>query len=228
MRNSLLYSEDVMKTFSEAKVLVCGLGGVGGTCFAALLRSGFNHLVIVDFDTVEESNLNRQILFNVDSLGKRKTDEAVNYAKKINPNIEISPYFMNISKDNINDLPWKDIDYIVDCIDDVEAKILLIEKSRELNIPLIISLGTGNRYNPLALKVVSLNQTHDDPLARKLRDELKKRGIPLTGLQVVFSEEKPKVSGKVVGSTMVVPSAAGLLLASEVMKYFERMSYVKD
>lgn len=217
-----------MKTFSEAKVLICGLGGVGGTCFTALLRSGFNHLVIVDFDTVEESNLNRQILFNVDSLGKRKTDEAVNYAKKINPNIEISPYFMNISKDNINDLPWKDIDYIVDCIDDVEAKILLIEKSRELNIPLIISLGTGNRYNPLALKVVSLNQTHDDPLARKLRDELKKRGIPLTGLQVVFSEEKPKVIGKVVGSTMIVPSAAGLLLASEVMKYFERMSYVKD
>lgn len=217
-----------MKTFSEAKVLVCGLGGVGGTCFVALLRSGFNHLVIVDFDTVEESNLNRQILFNVDSLGKRKTDEAVNYAKKINPNIEISPYFMNISKYNINDLPWKDIDYIVDCIDDVEAKILLIEKSRGLNIPLIISLGTGNRYNPLALKVVSLNQTHDDPLARKLRDELKKRGIPLTGLQVVFSEEKPKVIGNVVGSTMIVPSAAGLLLASEVMKYFERMSYVKD
>lgn len=220
-RTSLLIGQDNINTLKNKTVLICGVGGVGSYVTEGLARMGIGHLILVDNDVVSLSNFNRQIIALKSTVGKLKVDVE---KKRINDILEETlvttyPYFIN--NENINLIFNNKIDYIVDAIDTVSSKILLIKKSFELNIPIISSMGTGNRLDPSALKIMDLAKTSACPLARVMRYELRKIGI--THLKVLSSTELPlkikEVSNsKIIGSVSFVPSIGGLLIASEVVK----------
>lgn len=215
-RSIQLIGNDSMKLIEEKTICIFGLGGVGGTAFIALLRSGFKKFVIVDFDKVSESNLNRQLLFTKKDVGRKKVDVAVEYAKSISEEIEVNAFDdkVNANLDYLKDIK---IDYIVDAIDDVNGKKTIAKHALNCQIPLIISLGMGNRLDPTKVRICSLNKTHDDPLARKVRYEFKKEGIDISKIACVYSLETPE-KRDIVSSMIMVPSSAGLVIAQHIIK----------
>lgn len=225
-RSELLVGRENIEKLKNSHVIVFGLGGVGGFTVEALVRVGIGEISIVDFDTVDITNLNRQIIATHESIGRKKVDLIRERALSINPNIKINSYMEKFSK-NTSDLFFKDkhYDYVVDAIDMVSCKLDLIEICKKKEFPVISSMGTGNKLNPTMLEVADINKTSECPLARVMRNELKKRRIKK--VKVVFSREpvkKPVNSEnsrekKVnVGSVSFVPSVAGLIIASEVVK----------
>lgn len=218
-RTSLLIGEEKIMNLSSKTVLVCGIGGVGSYVVEGLTRMGIGHLILVDHDTVSISNINRQIIATYSTIGKLKVYVAKDRCLDIIPSINITayPYFINV--ENINEIFKHKIDYIVDAIDTVSSKLLLIEKARELNIPIISSMGTGNKLNPSQLSIMDIQKTSYCPLAKVMRYELRKRGI--NHLKVLSSNEIPiKInsdSSKIIGSVSFVPSVGGLLIVSEVI-----------
>lgn len=220
-RSNLLISEEKTILLSTKTILLCGLGGVGSYVFEALVRMGVGHFIIVDNDTINITNLNRQLIATHSTIGKLKVDVAHDRALDINKNIDIHKLPIFINKDNINDLFHYKIDYIIDAIDNVNAKLLLIEKANELNIPIISSMGTGNKLDPTKLRITDIGKTEYCPLAKKMRYELRKRNIK--HLKVLSSTEIPqkiniKEGKNIIGSVSFVPSVGGLLIASEVIK----------
>lgn len=225
-RTELLIGKENLNKLQHSHVIVFGVGGVGGFAIEALVRSGIGEISIVDFDTVDLTNLNRQIIATQDSIGKLKTSVMRNRLLSINPNVIVHEFPEKFSMEN-SDLFFKDkkYDYIVDAIDLVTSKLALAEIAKSLSIPIISSMGTGNKIEPTMLEVADINKTSVCPLARVMRKELKNRGIKK--LKVVYSKELPRKpfneSGsrekKVnVGSIAFVPSTAGLIIASEVVK----------
>lgn len=225
-RTELLIGKENLNKLQHSHVIVFGVGGVGGFAIEALVRSGIGEISIVDFDTVDLTNLNRQIIATQDSIGKLKTSVMKDRLLSINPNVIVHEFPEKFSMEN-SDLFFKDkkYDYIVDAIDLVTSKLALAEIAKNLSIPIISSMGTGNKIEPTILEVADINKTSVCPLARVMRKELKNRGIKK--LKVVYSKELPKKpfneSGsrekKVnVGSIAFVPSTAGLIIASEVVK----------
>ncbi|WP_300451432.1 tRNA threonylcarbamoyladenosine dehydratase [Fusobacterium sp.] len=225
-RTELLIGKENLNKLQHSHVIVFGVGGVGGFAIEALVRSGIGEISIVDFDTVDLTNLNRQIIATQDSIGKLKTSVMKDRLLSINPNVIVHEFPEKFSMEN-SDLFFKDkkYDYIVDAIDLVTSKLALAEIAKNLSIPIISSMGTGNKIEPTMLEVADINKTSVCPLARVMRKELKNRGIKK--LKVVYSKELPKKpfneSGsrekKVnVGSIAFVPSTAGLIIASEVVK----------
>lgn len=225
-RTELLIGQENLNKLQHSHVIVFGVGGVGGFAIEALVRSGIGEISIVDFDTVDLTNLNRQIIATQDSIGKLKTSVMRDRLLSINPNVIVHEFPEKFSMEN-SDLFFKDkkYDYIVDAIDLVTSKLALAEIAKNLSIPIISSMGTGNKIEPTMLEVADINKTSVCPLARVMRKELKNRGIKK--LKVVYSKELPKKpfheSGsrekKVnVGSIAFVPSTAGLIIASEVVK----------
>lgn len=225
-RTELLIGKENLNKLQHSHVIVFGVGGVGGFAIEALVRSGIGEISIVDFDTVDLTNLNRQIIATQDSIGKLKTSVMRDRLLSINPNVIVHEFPEKFSMENSN-LFFKDkkYDYIVDAIDLVTSKLALAEIAKNLSIPIISSMGTGNKIEPTMLGVADINKTSVCPLARVMRKELKNRGIKK--LKVVYSKELPKKpfneSGsrekKVnVGSIAFVPSTAGLIIASEVVK----------
>lgn len=225
-RTELLIGKENLNKLQHSHVIVFGVGGVGGFAIEALVRSGIGEISIVDFDTVDLTNLNRQIIATQDSIGKLKTSVMRDRLLSINPNVIVHEFPKKFSMEN-SDLFFKDkkYDYIVDAIDLVTSKLALAEIAKNLSIPIISSMGTGNKIEPTMLEVADINKTSVCPLARVMRKELKNRGIKK--LKVVYSKELPKKpfneSGsrekKVnVGSIAFVPSTAGLIIASEVVK----------
>lgn len=225
-RTELLIGKENLNKLQHSHVIVFGVGGVGGFAIEALVRSGIGEISIVDFDTVDLTNLNRQIIATQDSIGKLKTSVMKARLLSINPNVIVHEFPEKFSMEN-SDLFFKDkkYDYIVDAIDLVTSKLALAEIAKNLSIPIISSMGTGNKIEPTMLEVADINKTSVCPLARVIRKELKNRGIKK--LKVVYSKELPKKpfneSGsrekKVnVGSIAFVPSTAGLIIASEVVK----------
>lgn len=225
-RTELLIGKENLNKLQHSHVIVFGVGGVGGFAIEALVRSGIVEISIVDFDTVDLTNLNRQIIATQDSIGKLKTSVMRDRLLSINPNVIVHEFPEKFSMEN-SDLFFKDkkYDYIVDAIDLVTSKLALAEIAKNLSIPIISSMGTGNKIEPTMLEVADINKTSVCPLARVMRKELKNRGIKK--LKVVYSKELPKKpfneSGsrekKVnVGSIAFVPSTAGLIIASEVVK----------
>lgn len=204
--------KDKFAPITIKKIAVIGLGGVGGTCFEALVRTGFNKFIIIDHDIVTESNLNRQVLYTSKDIGKSKVEAAKQRAIAINPNIEVKA--INCKVDEKFDLSiLNEMDYIVDAIDDINAKILITKYCINNNLPLIVSLGMANRLDPSKVCIKKLNQTTMDPLAKKFRYELKKEGVDIFNINVCFSsEEAIKEEGKL-NSIMTVPSSAGLNMA---------------
>ena len=225
-RTELLIGSDNIKKLKNSNVIIFGLGGVGGTAVEALVRAGVGNLSIVDFDTVDKTNLNRQIITTQSVIGKAKVEVARDRILLINPDINLTIYPEKFLKEN-TDLFFKDkkYDYIVDAIDLVTPKLDLIEFATNSKIPIISCMGTGNKINPTLFKVADIKKTSVCPLAKIIRKELKKRRI--NKLKVVYSDETPRKpvnldggreKNKNVGSISFVPPVAGMLLASEVIK----------
>ena len=218
-RSSLIFNEEKIDILSKSKVVVFGLGGVGGYVVEALARIGIGHLDLIDNDVFTESNLNRQILSLRSNIGKRKTDEAKKRILDINPKCIVNTFDIFFFFVNEYMIDFKYYDYVVDAIDTLSSKICIIEKAKEVKTKIISAMGAGNRLNPLDLTVTDIYKTSTCPLARKVRQECRKRNI--TDLKVVYSKENPinlYKEQKVVGSVSFVPSVMGLIIASEVVK----------
>ena len=208
-----LLGQDNFNLLQEKVVAVFGLGGVGGTALEALARTGFQHFLIVDFDKVDATNLNRQILYTSKDVGRNKTEVAKERILSINPDADIKSFNMKAQGFDFN----QKIDYVVDAIDDVEGKLYIVKKAQEYNIPQIMSLGMANRFNPEQVRVSKLNQTRNDPLAKKIRYMAKQMGLDLSQINVTISEELPQKNAEKLYSTMMVPSSAGLVIAKYIL-----------
>ncbi|HHT83908.1 MAG: tRNA threonylcarbamoyladenosine dehydratase [Christensenellales bacterium] len=215
-RTRKLIGEQALSRLSQAYVAVFGIGGVGSYAVEALARAGVGKLLLVDGDIIKESNINRQLIALHSTLGKYKTQAAKERAMDINPDIEVIEARIFYGKDNCSSLPLDGLDYIIDAIDTVTSKILLIEKANESGIPIISAMGAGNKLNPSMFEVADIYQTSVCPLARVIRTELKKRSIP--SLKVVYSKELPAVKERTPASISFVPPVAGLLMAAQAIK----------
>lgn len=222
-RTSLVIGEDNVKKLNKSKVVVFGAGGVGSYVIEALARAGVGHLVIVDGDKVDETNINRQIIALHSTIGLPKVEVAKKRVMDINPNIEVQTreeFFLSESEDFFDET----IDYVVDAVDTITAKIEIIERAKKHNIPVISSMGTGNKLDPTRFEIADISKTSVCPLAKVMRKELKQRGIE--SLKVVYSKEEPIKTNKfdeetnkqIPGSISFVPSVAGLIIAGEVIK----------
>lgn len=219
-RTAALLGEDAMTRLAVAHVLLLGLGGVGGHALDALLRSGVGTLTVADFDTVSESNLNRQMLAVRATLGMKKTDAAVRHAANISDAVTVHTVPDRLTPDGIPALlDSAAFDIVLDAIDDVPVKVAVALAAHERGIPCISCLGMGNRLDPTAVTVTDIAKTEGCPLARAIRTKLRREG--LSHLPVIFSRETPRVplNGEVrVASSAVVPAAAGLALAAEAIR----------
>lgn len=209
-----LIGTDNFNKISNLNILLVGLGGVGSFVFESLIRTGVNNLTIVDYDVVTLSNINRQLVANINTIGRKKIDVAIEHAKEINNKINIKALDIKITSENINNLK-SDYDFIVDACDSIDAKISLIKFAKEHNIKIISSMGMGNRLKPQNIKISSLNKTINDPLAKKLRNILRKENINLN-IPVVFSEELP-IKKDAINSLVTVPSIAGIYITSYII-----------
>ena len=230
-RTEMLLGEAAMERLFKARVAVFGIGGVGGYVVEALVRSGVGTLDLIDNDIVSLSNLNRQIIATHDVIGRPKVEVAKERMLSINPEAVVNAHQFFYLPDTPSSLNFKDYDYVVDAIDTVTGKIGLVMEAQKAGVPIICSMGTGNKLDPSALRVADIYQTSVCPLARVMRRELKKRGVE--ALKVVYSREtpvepysnSPAFSGMpaseknaVPGSTAFVPAAAGLILAGQVVR----------
>lgn len=223
-RTESILGKEALYKLNNSHVAVFGLGGVGGYVVEALVRSGIGAIDIIDNDKVDITNLNRQIIATASTIGKPKTDVMEQRILEINPEVKVKKHSLFFNKDTAENFDFSKYDYIIDAIDTVTSKIELIMLATSLNIPIISSMGTGNKLNPTELEVTDIYKTSVCPLARVMRYELKKRGIKK--LKVVYSKEepiKPQVSEESKGrhipaSAPFVPACAGLIIASEVVK----------
>lgn len=211
-----LIGENNWQKLQKSHVLIVGLGGVGATAAESLVRSGIGSLTLIDYDVIDESNLNRQIMTDITTIGQKKTESCQKRFKTINPNCQINIIDTYLNKDNLDLL--KTYDYIIDACDTIDTKVALINYAYLNNIKIISSMGTGKRINPSLLELTTLNKTYNDPLAKIMRKKLKDINIPLNKVNVVSSKELPLTKGKVLGSLMFVPSSAGLLIASFIIQ----------
>lgn len=216
-RSISLIGLEAVKKMQDKTIMVIGLGGVGGTALEALARSGFLNFIIVDADNVDSTNLNRQIMYLEQDVGKAKVDVCENRLKSISTLINVEKHQIFIDENNIDLFKDKKIDYVVDAIDSVDSKIAIYKFCLERNIPFISSLGMGKRIDPSSVCVMKLNKTEGDPLARKIRYECKKQNINLNDIKVVFSKEAPLNSEHIISSMIMVPSTAGLQIAKEII-----------
>ncbi len=214
-RLELLIGKENIEKISKINVLIVGIGGVGGTALEALVRSGVKNITIIDKDVFSESNLNRQILSTRDSIGLYKVDVGINRCKSINPDVNITGLKINLDEKNVNELEY--FDYIIDACDDINAKLALMQYANKNNINLISSMGTGKRLNPSNVIITRLDKTSNDPLAKKMRYEARKRGLKLN-VPVVCSKEEPINNDRIIASSIFVPSTAGLMLAYYIIE----------
>lgn len=224
-RTELLFGMEAMEKLASSRVAVFGVGGVGGYAAEALARSGLGAIDIIDNDKVCLTNINRQIYALHSTVGQYKVDVAKSRIQDINPDIEINTYKTFYMPDTAEEFDFREYDYIVDAIDTVTGKLELIVQANRVKTPIISSMGAGNKMNPTMFEVDDIYNTSVCPLARVIRQELKKRKIPK--LKVVYSKESPiKVPNTVFkegekrypGSNAFVPSVVGLIIASEVIK----------
>lgn len=218
-RTELLIGKDGLKKLAKSKVIIFGIGGVGSYAAEALARAGVGHMVLVDSDKVDITNLNRQIEATFSSIGKYKVDVMKERILDINPNTVVETYQPDKMAEEEFDLIDSSCSYVIDAIDTMKNKIKLIEKAYLERVNIIASAGAGNKLEPTMFEVSTIDKTSVCPVCKILRKELKKRGI--TNLKVVYSKEIPKSSiesEKTIGSISFVPSVAGLIIASEVVK----------
>ncbi len=228
IRTELLIGSEGMGRLRESSVLVFGVGGVGSHCIEALARSGVGHLILVDNDVVSLSNINRQSIALHSTVGRYKTEVMKEKIRDIDPGIRVDTHETFILSDNVEDVITGTEDYIIDAVDTVTAKLSIIQTALEKEIPVISSMGTGNKLHPEMFEITDISQSSVCPLCRVMRRELKARGI--SQLKVLFSKEKPvDTSGRTIGedpgarrsipgSIAFVPPVAGLMIAGEVIR----------
>lgn len=205
-----------MQKLKNSRVAVFGLGGVGSYCAEALARAGVGSLAFIDKDRVEESNINRQLVASYPTVGRYKTEVMKERALDVSPDAEITVKNLFYLPETADEIPLEGFDYIADCIDNVTAKLHLIERAKRLQIPVVSAMGAGNRLDPELLRSGDISKTSVCPLARVMRRELAKRSI--TGVSAVWSEEPPVVKSETVGSVSFVPSAMGLIMAGIIVR----------
>lgn len=221
-RSEVLLGADALNKLKDAHVAVFGVGGVGSYTVEALVRSGVGKLSIFDADIVSETNINRQLVATTQTIGHDKVEVAKAHALDVNPDVLVCAEKVFFNAENADSIDFSQFDYVVDAIDTVTSKILLIEKSKAANVSIISCMGTGNKLDPTRFKITDISKTSVCPLAKVMRYELKKRGI--TKVKVLYSEEEPirhglTENGKPIpGSVSFVPSVAGLIIAGEVIK----------
>lgn len=225
-RTEMLLGKDSLTRLSRARVAVFGLGGVGGCVVEALARSGVGTLILVDNDTVAPSNLNRQIIATVDTIGRKKTDVCAERVKAIAPDCNVKTHDVFFLPETAGAFDFTTYNYVVDAIDTVTGKLSLIEHAKKYGVPVISSMGAGNKLDPTLFHVADLYETSVCPLARTMRTECKKRGID--HVKVVYSTETPRrplfqpdeetTRRDTPGSVSFVPAVAGFILAGEVIK----------
>ena len=216
-RSAILLGDEAIEKLGTARVAVFGIGGVGGYVCEALARSGVGRLDLIDKDVVSITNLNRQIIALHSTIGRYKTDVMKERIADIDPDIEVTVRHDFFLPETSADYDFSAYDYVVDAVDTVTAKIELIMCASRASVPVISAMGAGNKLDPCAFKIADIYKTKGCPLAKVMRRELRKRGIEK--LKVVYSEEEPiRNSSDVVGSVAYVPGAAGLAIASEVIR----------
>ena len=211
--------KEKLDVIQNLKVLIVGVGGVGGYALESLVRTGIKNITIIDKDKIDESNLNRQIIALKSNINKSKVEEAKKRALDIRNDININAYELFLDKNNlVSTLDENKYDYIIDACDNVTVKLELIKYSQENNIELISSLGTGNRLNPEELKITTLDKTYNDPLGKVLRKLVKDNNLNKK-VTVLWSKEIPiKTLDRTPGSLMFVPASAGILIASYIIR----------
>ena len=240
-RTQLLLGKEAMDALSVSRVAVFGIGGVGGYVCEALVRSGVGAFDLIDDDKICLTNLNRQLIATRSTVGKYKVDVMEARMKDINPNVDIRTHKCFFLPENADEFPFSEYDYVVDAVDTVSAKLSLAVKAQEAGVPIISSMGAGNKLDATAFRVADIYKTSMDPLARVMRRELKKRGVKK--LKVVYSQEQPirpvedmSISCRthcicppgakhkcterrdIPGSTAFVPSVVGLIIAGEIVR----------
>lgn len=226
-RTRLLLGDDGLARLAAARVAVFGIGGVGGYAVEALARSGVGALDLIDSDTVDVTNLNRQIIATLPGVGRPKVSVAAERVASINPACTVRAHECFFLPETADRFDFSAYDYVIDAVDTVAAKMALVEAARAAGTPIVSSMGAGNKLDPTAFRVADIYETSVDPLARVMRRELRRRGIP--ALKVVYSTEPPREpfpDGERVkdgtrpapGSVAFVPSVAGLILGGEVVR----------
>ena len=217
-RTDMLIGEDNRKKLGFAHVAVFGVGGVGSYVCEALARAGVGAITLIDGDTVQESNINRQLIALHSTVGLDKVEVMKTRIFDINPDIKVFAKKVFYCEENADTLDFSQFSYVVDAIDTVTSKLLIIEKAKKFDVPIISSMGTGNKLDASAFKICDIKKTSVCPLARVMRSELRSRGIE--NVKVLYSEEQPqnREGGRTPASISYVPSVAGLLIAGEVIK----------
>lgn len=224
LRTRAILGDDAMEKLKNAKVIVFGIGGVGGHAAEAIARSGVGEIHLVDSDKVSVTNINRQLIADDSTVGLLKIEVMSKHLKLINPELRIKAFNMFYTPENADEIDLSQYSYIVDAIDSVASKVELIERAKSADVPIISSMGFGNKLSPTEIEVADISKTEVCPLARTIRRLLRQKGI--SHLKTVYSREIPKApqnpiedGGKrTVGSVSFVPSVAGLIIASEVIK----------
>lgn len=223
-RTELIYGREAMERIASSHIAVFGIGGVGGYVVEALARSGVGALDLIDSDKVAESNLNRQIIATRSTIGRFKVDVAAERIADINPHCKVRTFKTFFLPETADLFDFSEYDYVVDAIDTVTGKLTLIENAKAAGVPIISSMGAGNKVNPAAFEVADIYETSVCPLAKVMRHECKKRGIK--SLKVVYSKEEPRTPLELIqegsrrsipGSTAFTPSVAGLIIAGEII-----------
>ncbi len=224
-RSASLLGAEAMERLKASHVAVFGVGGVGGYAAEALARSGVGALDLIDHDTVSISNLNRQIIALRSTVGRKKVEVMAERIADINPEINVRIYDTFYLPETAYLFDFSVYDYVVDAIDTVSGKLALVEQAKAADTPIICAMGAGNKTDPTAFRVVDISQTKVCPLAKVMRVELRKRGI--TDVKVVYSEEPPLIPLEegVPGSLAFVPSAAGLMMAGEVVRHLAAVDF---
>lgn len=224
-RAELLLGEEALEKLRSARVALFGIGGVGSFAAEALTRGGVGHITLVDGDTVSITNINRQLIALHSTVGKEKTAVMAERIADISPETEVETYPVVYGAENRDLLDFSTYDYVIDAIDTVTSKLILIEEAKKAGVPVISCMGTGNKFHPERFEVTDISKTSVCPLAKVMRKELKVRGIK--NVKVVYSKEEPQKpaasteTGKrqIPGSLSFVPPVAGLLLAGEVIRH---------
>ena len=225
-RSEAIFGTEAMEKLKQAHVAVFGIGGVGGYAVEALVRGGVGTLTLVDSDTVSVTNINRQIIATHSTVGQYKTEVAAARARDINPHVTVYTHNVFFTPETAGDFDFSAYDYVIDAVDTVAAKIALVLRAKEYNVPIISAMGAGNKLDPTAFAVADLYKTTVCPLARVMRRELKARGIRRLkvvysteeGKRIDLSESEPSSGRHPPASTSFVPGVVGLILAGEVIK----------
>lgn len=216
-RITKLIGETNIKKINNTTVAVIGLGGVGGSALECLVRSGIENIIIVDFDKIDITNLNRQIISNITNIGNSKVEEWIKRINIINPNTKVTPLNLKLDMNNIEELFNLKFDYLIDAIDDIPMKEEIIKRCLTNNIEIISSMGTGNKLNPSMLEITDIKNTSYDPIAKKIRKYMKDNNLKRK-LPVVYSKEQNNKFEGSIPSMIFVPSTAGILCANYVIR----------